>query len=175
MTKTYNQLYLVKEIRELTESTYVVSMERNGLEFRAGQNINLGLVNDPERRDYSIYSGEQDNKLEVLVKEVKEGLVSKKLKWLKEGDRLDTEGPFGFFTIKDEDLKSKKFLFIASGTGIAPFHSMVKSYPDLNYTFFTESGIVAKLMINKFIQKNVISHVSQEMIMGTLKEGLQII
>jgi len=134
MTKTYNQLYLVKEIRELTESTYVVSMERNGFDFRAGQNINLGLVNDPERRDYSIYSGEGDENLEILVKEVKEGLVSKKLKWLKEGDKLDTDGPFGFFTIKEEDLKTKKSLFIASGTGIAPFHSMVKSYPDLNYT-----------------------------------------
>lgn len=134
MTKTDNQLYLVKGIRELTDSTYVVTMERNGLDFKAGQNLNLGLVNDPERRDYSIYSGENDKELEILVKEVKGGLVSKKLKWLNEGDRIDSEGPFGFFTIKDEDLKNKKFLFIASGTGVAPFHSMARSYPDLDYT-----------------------------------------
>lgn len=133
MIKTENLTYIVKGIRELTESTYVVSMERNGLEFNAGQNLNLGLVNDPERRDYSIYGGVHDEDLEVLVKEVKEGLVSKKLKWLNKGDQLDMDGPFGFFTIKEEDLKNKKFLFIASGTGIAPFHSMAKSFPELEY------------------------------------------
>ena len=39
----------------------------------------------------------------------------------------------GYFIIKDEDLRSKKFLFIASGTGIAPFHSFVRTYPGLDY------------------------------------------
>ena len=134
MVKTDNKTHIVKGIRELTDSTYVVSIEKNGLSFTAGQNLNLGIKGDTERRDYSIYSAEQDENLEILVKEVDNGLVSKKLRRLKEGDKLDVDGPFGFFTIKKELRNTKKFLFIASGTGISPFHSFALTYPQLDYT-----------------------------------------
>lgn len=125
--------YTVKEVRNLTGSTYVVRMNRYGMEFLAGQNLNLGLAGGTEKRDYSIYSGVNDDYLEILVKEVQEGLVSKQLKRLKPGDQLEVDGPFGFFTLKEEDISSKKFLFIASGTGIAPFHSLMRSHPGLNF------------------------------------------
>ena len=106
--------YIIQEIRNLTESTYVIRMDRAGMRFTAGQNLNLGMEGDVEKRDYSIYSGETDDYLEILVKEVKEGLVSKQLKSLKPGGRLDVDGPFGFFTLKKEDIKSRKFLFIST-------------------------------------------------------------
>lgn len=132
-TITHNK-YKIQTIRNLTNSTYVVRMERNGLQFRPGQNLNLGLAGDTEKRDYSIYSSVQDEFLEILVKEVEDGLVSKKLKRLKSGELLDVDGPFGFFTIKEEHLKTKKFLFIASGTGIAPFHSITRSHQKIDFT-----------------------------------------
>jgi ferredoxin--NADP+ reductase/benzoate/toluate 1,2-dioxygenase reductase subunit len=125
--------YKVQEVRDLTGSTYVVRMNRYGLEFQAGQNLNLGLAGDTEKRDYSIYSGTGDEYLEILVKEVQEGLVSKQLKRLKPGDHLEVDGPFGFFTLKEEEIDTRKYLFIASGTGIAPFHSIVRSHPGLNF------------------------------------------
>jgi ferredoxin--NADP+ reductase/benzoate/toluate 1,2-dioxygenase reductase subunit len=125
--------YKVREVRNLTESTYVVRMNRYGMEFKPGQNLNLGLAGDTEKRDYSIYSGIDEDYLEILVKEVEDGLVSKQLKRLKPGDQLEVDGPFGFFTIKEKDLHNRKFLFIASGTGIAPFHSITRSHPDINY------------------------------------------
>lgn len=125
--------YKVQEVRSLTNSTYVVRMNRYGMAFLAGQNLNLGLAGDTEKRDYSIYSGEKDDYLEVLIKEVEDGLVSKQLKNMKQGDQLEVDGPFGFFTLKENDIQSKKFLFIASGTGIAPFHSMMRTYPELNF------------------------------------------
>jgi ferredoxin--NADP+ reductase len=127
-------LFKVLGIRFLTKSTFILRIERKGLQFKAGQNLNLGLAGDTEKRDYSIYSAEGDDYLEILVKEVEAGLVSRKLKKLKPGNMLEVDGPFGFFTINDEDKPSKKFLFIASGTGIAPFHSITKSCQDLNYT-----------------------------------------
>ena len=125
--------YTVKEVRNLTDSTYVVRMNRYGMGFRAGQNLNLGLAGDTEKRDYSIYSGIHDDYLEILVKEVEDGLVSKKLNRLKPGDRLEVDGPFGFFSLKENDINTKKFLFIASGTGIAPFHSIIQSHPGVNF------------------------------------------
>lgn len=125
--------YKVQDIRNLTDSTYVVRMNRYGMEFQAGQNLNLGLAGDTEKRDYSIYSGVNDDYLEILVKEVDNGLVSKQLKQLNAGDQLEVDGPFGFFTLKEKDIDSKKFLFIASGTGIAPFHSIMRSFPGIDF------------------------------------------
>ena len=126
-------LLKVRSVRDLTSSTYVLQFDRNHIPFRAGQHILLGKKDDLQAREYSIYSAEQDNYFEVLVKEVKEGLVSKQLKRLKPGEPVHFENPVGYFILKDEDIPVKKYLFIASGTGIAPFHSFVRSYPGLNY------------------------------------------
>ena len=122
-------------IRNLTDSTYVLEIERRGIEFEPGQHILLGDSTSMDKREYSIYSGTGDKNLEVLIKEIEEGLVSKQLKRVHKGQSVEIEGPVGFFSIDTKDLEEKKkFLFIASGTGIAPFHSMVKSIPDLDYT-----------------------------------------
>jgi len=120
--------------RDLTDSTYVLRFERKGTPFRAGQHILLGMKEDIQAREYSIYSAEQDDFFEVLIREVKEGNVSRQLRHTGPGDPLNFENPVGYFIIKDEDIRNKKFLFIASGSGIAPFHSFVRTYPGLNYT-----------------------------------------
>ncbi len=123
----------VTDIRHLTPSTYVLRMERQGIKFNAGQHISLGTNHDGEAREYSIYSGESDDFIEVLIREVEDGLISKKLKRVKQGDRIGYNRPVGYFQIPEDERESGKFLFIASGTGIAPFHSFIESYPGLNY------------------------------------------
>lgn len=124
----------VISIRDLTPSAYVMRFERNGISFSAGQHILLGKKNDIQAREYSIYSAEQDNFFEVLIKEVQEGTVSRKLKKMKPGDALNFENPVGYFVLKPDEIHVKKYLFVASGTGIAPFHSFTRSYPGLDYT-----------------------------------------
>lgn len=119
--------------RDLTSNTYVLRLERRGIRFKAGQHISLGIPETGETREYSIYSGENDNYIEVLIREVEEGLVSKKLKNLKKGKLVKFDGPVGYFQLSEKTIRQDNLLFIASGTGIAPFHSFVQSYPDLNY------------------------------------------
>lgn len=126
--------YKVHEVRLLTPSTYVVRFDRNDFSFKAGQYIRIGIPGNRERREYSIYSGENEDFLEILVKEVLEGDISKKLKRMRSGDKIIVEGPFGFFNLTTNDIYKRKFYFIASGTGISPFHSYIKSYPAINYT-----------------------------------------
>lgn len=131
---TNNNKHRLQAVRLLTDSTYVLEVERRGMEFEAGQHILLGEPINIHKREYSIYSGTEDKNLEVLIKEVENGIVSKQLKKLKSGDLLEIEGPLGFFSIDPEMIRqNRKFLFVASGTGIAPFHSMIKSIPGLNY------------------------------------------
>jgi ferredoxin/flavodoxin---NADP+ reductase len=133
-TLTEVQMHKVLEIRDLTKSTYVLRMERNKLEFIPGQYISIGKAKTIDKRDYSIYSSPDADYLEVLIREVRDGMVSKDLRKLNPGDELELEGPFGFFQLKKDEIKNRKFYFIASGTGVSPFHSMVQSYPKMNYT-----------------------------------------
>jgi len=130
---TQDNTHELLDTRHLTESAYVLRMSRRGLQFRSGQHILLGEAGSIHNREYSVYSAEQDDFFEVLIKEVDDGLVSKQLKKLKAGSKLQLEGPLGFFTIEPELIGNAKFLFVATGSGIAPFHSFVKSYSSLDY------------------------------------------
>jgi ferredoxin/flavodoxin---NADP+ reductase len=125
--------YRIQQIQDLTDRTYILRFNRNNIVFRAGQHITLGLPGDNQIREYSIYSNIHEPYLDVLIREVDEGLVSKRLHRVSKGDILQVDGPFGFFTLNESKVSEQSYLFIATGTGIAPFHSIVGSYPDLNY------------------------------------------
>lgn len=123
----------IRQKRFLTESTFVLRLDCGNIQFRAGQHIIVGLKGELNQREYSIYSGEKDDYLEILVREVLDGNVSLQLKHCKPGESLQVNGPFGSFGLEKFDMFSRKLVFIATGTGIAPFHSFVKSYPGIDY------------------------------------------
>ncbi|MFP4113078.1 MAG: ferredoxin--NADP reductase [Spirochaetales bacterium] len=122
----------VHQIRNLSATAYVVRFDRNGLEFEPGRYVSVGLKGDINMREYSIYSSAHADYLEILVKEVAAGYLSRKLRHLAPGDELEVDGPFGFFTLP-ESPESSRFLFIATGTGISPFHALAETRPDLDY------------------------------------------
>lgn len=122
----------VHEVRELTDTAFVVRFDRNGLDFEPGQYVSVGLKGEIDMREYSVYSPAQADYLEILVKEVEHGHVSHRLHRLRPGVELAVDGPFGFFTIDEVDRR-RPFLFVATGTGISPFHCFARSYPGLDY------------------------------------------
>ena len=126
-------LHKVLEIRSLTTTAYALRIERKKISFKAGQCFNLGLKNSGVNREYSIYSGENDSYLEFLIKEVKGGAVSPFIRQALEGEEVNLYGPYGSFIIDPKTVNSAQFIFICSGTGIAPFHSFIKSHPNLKY------------------------------------------
>ncbi len=128
-----NRIFRLQSIRHLTDTTYILRFDRNGMEFDAGQHITLGVGGDNQTREYSIYSTVDDPFMEVLVKEVEIGVVSRRLKKVKPGELLNVDGPFGFFTLDPEKITNQKYLFIGTGTGISPFHSLAGSYAGLDY------------------------------------------
>lgn len=134
--KIDESFYKLESIRQLTRETFSLKLPKARFSFRAGQHISLGIKGDYQSREYSIYSAENDANLEVLVKEVENGYFTPKLHKLKAGDMLEIHGPFGNFGLKPEEAATGKFVFIASGTGIAPFRSMVRTYPKLDYKLF---------------------------------------
>lgn len=127
-------LHKILDVRFLTEHAFVIRLERKNIEFIAGQHIHLKIPGNTRFREYSIYSSEKAPYIEVLIKEVKDGYLTPALKKIHAGQLLEIFGPMGNYQLRSKDIQLKKFLFIASGTGISPFHSFVGSYPDLNYT-----------------------------------------
>jgi len=126
--------HIVTKVRFLTESTFILRFTRENMQFKAGQHIIVGMKGYMDQREYSIYSGENDEYIEILVKEIITGNISVLLRQCKPGDLLQVNGPFGSFGIETYDRYSRKLVFIASGTGISPFHSFVRSYPGIDYT-----------------------------------------
>ncbi|MFH0759332.1 MAG: FAD-binding oxidoreductase [Bacteroidota bacterium] len=126
-------IYTIDKVRHLTESTYVLRFSRNGMKFTPGQHLVLGLPGSNELREYSIYSGINDDALEVIIKEVDDGMVSCQLKKIMPGDPLEVKGPRGFFLTRAAVPDAGKLLFLSSGTGIAPFHSYIQSFPGADY------------------------------------------
>ena len=120
-------------VKDLSPSTYLLRLERKDLAFNAGQCFNLGLSSSGVNREYSIYSGEKDLYLDFLIKEVPGGIVSPALRRLGKKEEINLHGPYGSFALDKNSVKNKHFTFVATGTGIAPFHSFIRSYPELNY------------------------------------------
>ena len=120
-------------VREVTTSAFVIRFSKEGLSHRAGQWVNLGLPRSTNQREYSLYSSPEEDFLEVLVKEIPEGTVSRALHRCLPGDALAVDGPHGSFTLVEGRRASTRFLFVATGTGVSPFHCFVRSNPGLDY------------------------------------------
>lgn len=124
----------VQTVRDVGGGAYVLRFDRGDLEFEPGQYLSVGAAGEIHRREYSVYSSPNERDfLEILIKEVDGGHVSRMLRRLREGETVQVDGPFGFFTLPD-DYRARRFVFVATGTGISPFHCFAGTLPDLEYT-----------------------------------------
>ena len=147
----------------LSSGTFKLQIERNGLEFRAGQCVNLGLPNTGINREYSSYSGEQEAELAFLIREVEDGDVSPALRKLKTGDTIEIDGAYGLFTIPESKPGEESYVFVATGTGIAPFHSFIRSKLDLNYKILHGTRLIEEnYEIGHYNRESYTQCVSQE-------------
>lgn len=125
--------HIVLDIINLTPETFIIRLDRKDFQFEPGQYVVIRIPDHNKGREYSIYSGTTDEYLDFLVREIPAGEFSHYLRNLKPGSELDVEGPKGYFILDERTKKGHPALMIATGTGISPFHSYLKSYPDLNY------------------------------------------
>jgi len=91
-------------------------------DFVPGQTVALTVEPSLPARYYSVASGCGEAGVEILYDLVPDGLLTPRLAHLAPGDRLYASRPFGAFRDGEGDS-----VWIAAGTGIAPFASMVRS------------------------------------------------
>jgi ferredoxin-NADP reductase len=133
----------VKSFRMLTPTVFETTFEPNApLSFEAGQFISViipgaGPGGRNLRRAYSIASAPQVKPVELCIKLVEGGPGTNYLYKLREGDVFTGMAPYGDFVY--EPREGRHAMFIATGTGIAPFRSMAyaetyRSNPPLSTT-----------------------------------------
>ena len=117
--------------RKLSATGYELVLERRGLSFDPGMLITVHGRDVTEDREYTISSGINDDAISLLYRWIPTGRLTSRLAKLKPGERVQWTGPHGGFTLRD---LSRRIVFVATGTGIAPCRSYARSYPDLNLT-----------------------------------------
>lgn len=125
--------HLVQSVRKLTATTYVIRVDRHAFRALAGQHVTLGPHQFAINREFSIYSPPDAPYLEFLIIARPGSETGCALQQAQPGDAVDLAGPYGEFLIADPGDRSRRYLFVATGVGIAPFHCFVKHYPGLDY------------------------------------------
>lgn len=122
--KVIEKKYLTKDVIELSFTI------PDTFEFKSGQFVMLRLCNDNiyKFKSYSILNKpSQKGKLDLCIKIIDGGFASEAFKVLSIGETLTIRGPFGQFIYKEE-TPSQEAWFIGTGTGLAPFYSMVTEH-----------------------------------------------
>jgi ferredoxin-NADP reductase len=119
----------VRKLVHYTEDIFEIYLERKSIDFSPGQCVSIFLGGSNTYREYSIASGIDDPGLSFLIKHLDKGLVSEFLQQRKPGDLIKISRPYGLFRPGQQHGRGR-FVFVATGTGIAPFLSYLKSFPD---------------------------------------------
>ncbi|WP_203073450.1 benzoate 1,2-dioxygenase electron transfer component BenC [Falsiroseomonas ponticola] len=114
----------LRGVERLSPTTIAFTLDAPaGLSFLPGQYVNLRVPGTQERRSYSFSSAPGEASLSFLVRDIPRGLMSS---WLRDtaapGAPMDFTGPAGSFYLRDV---RRPLLFLAGGTGLAPFLSML--------------------------------------------------
>lgn len=123
----------VTSVRHWNESLFSFRVTRpQSLRFRSGEFVMIGLMKDdgkPLLRAYSIASPAWDDELEFYSIKVPDGPLTSKLQKIAPGDQIILRPkPVGTLVL-DALLPGSRLWMIATGTGIAPFASLLRD-PD---------------------------------------------
>jgi len=109
----------------------------DSLRFRSGEFTMIGLPDDnkkPLKRAYSIASPSWDEELEFYSIKVADGPLTSKLQKIQVGDPIIVQQKTVGTLVLDALLPGKRLYLFATGTGVAPFASLIRD-PELYQRF----------------------------------------
>ena len=119
----------VKSVQHYTDRLFKFRISRpNSFRFRSGEFVMIGLPNaeKPIFRAYSIASPAWDEELEFYSIKVEDGPLTQHLQNIKINDTiLMRRKPTGTL-VNDALLPGKRLYLFSTGTGIAPFASLIR-------------------------------------------------
>ncbi|MGL2966509.1 1,2-phenylacetyl-CoA epoxidase subunit PaaE [Flavobacterium sp. XGLA_31] len=156
---------IYKETKDCSVITLDIPKEIQAeFQYKQGQHLTLRTtINGTEvRRSYSLCSSPLENKWQVAVKKITDGLFSTFVNHtLKKGDVLDVMPPNGTFFTEVDSKKAKNYIAFAAGSGITPILSIIKTHlaaePNSTFKLFYLNGTVKSIIFKEEIEqlKNV--------------------
>lgn len=113
----------VVDVRFFTADIFEISLEKGGYRFASGECAVL-FNSTGDSRPYSISSHPDEPVLRFLIRRIPGGAVSGWLAERRPGDRVSVTEPFGSFR---PTVGQGPAVFVATGVGIAPFLSAMRS------------------------------------------------
>lgn len=113
--------YTLTNNEEISPGVHVISFLRD-FDFIPGQVLKIAAENNHPPRIYSICSGNNESEIRILFNIKDDGFLTPKLAAMIPGDEILVSKPYGSFTGTNANA-----WWIATGTGVAPFYSMIKS------------------------------------------------
>ena len=129
----------VLSVRHWTDTLFSFRATRDaGFRFQNGQFAMIGLEIDgrPLMRAYSMASANHEEELEFFSIKVQDGPLTSHLQKIREGDTILVGRKATGTLITDNLLPGKRLLLLSTGTGLAPFASLIKD-PDVYDRFET--------------------------------------
>ncbi len=128
--RTLPDAQTVTFVRHWTDRLFSFRVTRPAsLRFRSGEFVMIGLLDDngkPLLRAYSIASPSWDEELEFYSIKVPDGPLTSRLQHIRPGDQIILRPkPVGTLVL-DALLPGERLWFLATGTGIAPFASLMR-------------------------------------------------
>src|SRR2546428_6949138 len=129
----------VLSVRHWTDTLFSFTATRDsGFRFKSGQFAMAGLawLAPPLMRAYSMASANHEEELEFFSIKVADGPLTSKLQQIKEGDTILVGRKATGTLIADNLIPGKRLLLLSTGTGLAPFASLIKD-PEVYEQFET--------------------------------------
>ena len=129
----------VLSVRHWTDTLFSFRATRDsGFRFQNGQFAMIGLEVEgrPLLRAYSMASANHEEELEFFSIKVADGPLTSKLQKIREGDEILVGRKATGTLITDNLIPGKRLLLLSTGTGLAPFASLIKD-PDVYERFET--------------------------------------
>ena len=123
----------VLSVQHWTDTLFSFRATRDsGFRFQNGQFAMIGLEIDgrPLLRAYSMASANHEEELEFFSIKVADGPLTSKLQKIREGDTILVGRKATGTLVTDNLIEGKRLLLLSTGTGLAPFASLVKD-PDV--------------------------------------------
>lgn len=123
----------VTSVQHWTDTLFSFRATRDSsFRFQNGQFAMIGLEIDgkPLLRAYSMASANHEEELEFFSIKVPDGPLTSRLQKIKEGDTILVGRKAVGTLITDNLLPGKRLLMLSTGTGLAPFASLIKD-PDI--------------------------------------------
>jgi ferredoxin--NADP+ reductase len=119
----------VLAVRHWTDTLFSFRATRNtGFRFQNGQFAMIGLEVDgrPLMRAYSMASANHEEELEFFSIKVADGPLTSRLQKIQEGDTILVGRKATGTLITDNLIPAERLLLLSTGTGLAPFASLIK-------------------------------------------------